>query len=82
MLMIASRWLLWTVFLSGFVTAFWQYFEFAYTLYENNLIVSPIWSGMAGPPYIHHGYVGFIAAGASITILEEVRGRERKNKPT
>jgi len=30
-----SRFALWTVFVVSLVTAFWQYFEFAYTLAEN-----------------------------------------------
>jgi hypothetical protein len=36
-----SRFVLWTVFVVGLITAFWQYFEFACTLAENGLITSP-----------------------------------------
>jgi len=43
-----SRFVLWTVFVVSLVTAFWQYFEFAYTLAKNGLIISPIWSGALG----------------------------------
>jgi hypothetical protein len=32
-----SRFVLWTVFIVSLVTAFWQYFEFAYTLAELDL---------------------------------------------
>jgi len=35
------RFALWTVFVVSLVTAFWQYFEFAYKLAENGLITSP-----------------------------------------
>jgi hypothetical protein len=58
-----SRFVLWTAFVVSLVTAFWQYFEFAYTLAENGLIESPIWSDALGPPWIHHGYIGFIGTG-------------------
>lgn len=80
--MLASlRWLLWTVFLIGFVTAFWQYYEFAYTLTEHGIISSPVWSGAAGPPWLHHGITGFTLAGASITALTwERRRRERREE--
>ena len=73
-----SRFVLWTAFVVSLVTAFWQYFEFAYTLAENGLIESPIWSGALGPPWLHHGYIGFIAAGASITALEGMKRHERR----
>jgi hypothetical protein len=69
------RFVLWTVFVVSLVTAFWQYFEFAYTLAENGLIESPIWSGALGPPWIHHGYIGFVGAGASIAAMQGLRWR-------
>jgi hypothetical protein len=32
----------------GFTIAFWQYFEFAFTLNKNGLIESPVCSGTLG----------------------------------
>ena len=75
-----SRFVLWTVFVVSLVTAFWQYFEFAYTLAENGLITSPIWSGALGPPWVHHGYWGFVGAGASIAAMQGLRWRSDRRK--
>ena len=47
------------MFIIAYCTSFWQYYEYAYTLYEYNLIESPIWSGTFGFPLLHHGYFGF-----------------------
>ena len=69
------RFVLWTAFIVSLVTAFWQYFEFAYTLAENGLIESPIWSDTLGPPWVHHGYIGFVGAGASIAAMQGLRWR-------
>jgi hypothetical protein len=74
-----SRFALWTVFVVSLVTAFWQYFEFAYTLAENGLIESPIWSGALGTPWVHHGYIGF-GAGASIVAMQGLRWRSDRRK--
>lgn len=75
-----ARPLLWTAFILGFTTAFWQYFEFAYTLYERGAMASPLWSGTVGWPMPHHGYVGFIMAGISITVMELKRRHDRGAK--
>jgi len=56
------RLLLHIVFIASYVTAFWQYFEWAFKLYQNGHILSPIWSGTLGYPIPHHGYVGFLGA--------------------
>jgi len=78
-----SRFALWTIFIVGLITAFWQYFEFAYMLAENELIDSPVWSGALGPPWIHHGYIGFIGTGASITAMQGLRWRsDRRTRKT
>lgn len=53
----------------GFWTAFWQYFEFAWKLANNSIIRSPVWSGTFGPPFLHHGYVGFIVCYVGYMLL-------------
>jgi hypothetical protein len=68
------------IFVLGFSQAFWQYFEYSYTLYENGLIASPLWSGLMGAPFIHHGYWGFIFAGIGFLLIEEGERRDRATR--
>jgi len=48
------------IFGLGLGTAFWQYFEWGYALWQAGLQSSPIWSGTLGAPLPHHGYWGFV----------------------
>ena len=45
---------------------------------ENGLITSPIWSGALDLPLVHHGYISFIGAGASIAAIEGMKIREHR----
>jgi len=77
------RFVFWTVFVVSLVTAFWQYFEFTYMLADNGLIESPIWSSTLGSPWVHHGYIGFVGAGASIAVMQGLRWRsDRRTRKT
>ena len=68
------------IFIGGFITSWWGAFEFATTLAERGIIQSPVWSGTFGYPTPHHYIIGFLAAGASIIILELKRRRDREAK--
>ncbi len=69
-----TRIILWTATILGLCTAYWQCYEFAYTLTEHGIIESPIWSGTFGAPIPHHYIVGFAVAAAGIIVME-LRGR-------
>ena len=73
-----TRWLLWTLFVAGYITAIWGSFEGFYTLSEAGIIASPVWSGTFGYPTPHHYIIGFVGAAASIIILELKRRHEHK----
>ncbi len=76
---VSRRKLLWGLLIVGLSMSFWQYFEFAYTLYENRLIASPLWSGTLGWPVPHHGYIGYLVAGACIAALEAMKSERSKD---
>ena len=58
------------LFAFGFGTSLWGSFEFAYTLYENGFIDSPIWSGTFGGYIPHHYLVGFIITAIGFILIE------------
>lgn len=52
--------LIWhSLFWFFYMLALLQYFEYAYTLWENGLIDHPLWSHIV----VHHGWWGFISLG-------------------
>jgi hypothetical protein len=69
--------LAYTLFVFSYATALWQYFEFAYKLTEAGLIAHPVWSGTWGPPYIHHGYLGFIGVALGFALIMRMRRGDR-----
>lgn len=60
------------LFWTGLYALFWQYFEFAYELWEVGIIESPIWSGTFGFPVLHHGYFGALMLVISYFLSEDV----------